>query len=210
MELFDAIKTRKTVRKYTDELIQLDDVKKIIDAGRIAPCATNSQMWHFIAVLNKDIREQLRTCVEDFYNEMERWPESEPYKDKVSYFKHFSTSFADAPLNIIIIQKPKDSAIGEILKQRGIIGEDFYKFRPDSALLSIGAAIENMTLAAHDLGYGSCWLCAPLVAHQKMKEILNIDNEDKIVSILSVGKPKNPNQPFVQKKSLEEVLTIIE
>ena len=42
------------------------------------------------------------------------------------------------------------------------LGEDeIKKMRPDSYLLSMGGAIENMLLASYALNLGSCWMVAP-------------------------------------------------
>ena len=81
--------------------------------------------------------------------------------------------------------------------------------RPNSSLLSIGAAVENMSLAAHALGYGTCWLCAPIVAYKKFKEILNLDEKSKIVSLLTVGIPEHNNFKSPPKKPLSEVMKIL-
>ena len=58
MEFFDVINTRKTIRKYKEEIPPLSDIKKIADAGRLAPSATNNQNWRFIAVFNKEIKNR--------------------------------------------------------------------------------------------------------------------------------------------------------
>lgn len=53
IELEVAIKNRRAIRKYNNELISEDEIKKIIEAGTYAPSACNIQGWHFI-ILNKD------------------------------------------------------------------------------------------------------------------------------------------------------------
>lgn len=56
METWDAIRTRRNVRQYTDQPIAREDLERILDAGRRAPSAQNWQPWHFVAVTR---REQL-------------------------------------------------------------------------------------------------------------------------------------------------------
>jgi nitroreductase len=53
MELFDAILTRRSIRKYTSQKIEPDLVDKIIKAGMYAPSAVNKQPWHFIVFGDK-------------------------------------------------------------------------------------------------------------------------------------------------------------
>ena len=53
MELFECIKTRRSIRKYQDKEVPWDLVANIIDAGRLAPSAGNLQNWKFIVVLDE-------------------------------------------------------------------------------------------------------------------------------------------------------------
>lgn len=85
----------------------------------------------------------------------------------------------------------------------------------------VGAAIENMILAALEKGIGSCWLLS--VDREKLREILNIPENYKIDSVLALGYPdENPviedmkdsikywkdqaEQLHVPKRKLEDVI----
>ncbi|MCK4430654.1 MAG: nitroreductase family protein [Candidatus Aminicenantes bacterium] len=85
----------------------------------------------------------------------------------------------------------------------------------------VGAAIENMILAAWEKGIGSCWLLS--VDREKLREILNIPENYKIDSVLALGCPdENPviedmkdsikywkdqaGQLHVPKRKLEDVI----
>ena len=59
MDFFETINTRKTIRKYKSDMPNMEDIKKIIDAARLAPSATNSQNWQFIVIKNKELIEQI-------------------------------------------------------------------------------------------------------------------------------------------------------
>jgi len=59
MDLFEAIKKRRSVRQYTGEPIPQADLEKIVDAGRLAPSGNNRQPWVFIVVTDKGILQRL-------------------------------------------------------------------------------------------------------------------------------------------------------
>lgn len=59
MELFKAIKTRRSIRTYLKKKIPKKDLEKIIEAGTSAPSACNQQLWNFIVVENKKIKKRL-------------------------------------------------------------------------------------------------------------------------------------------------------
>lgn len=57
METWDAIRSRRNVRRYEDRPIAEDDLDRILEAGRRAPSSKNSQPWDFVVVTD---RERLR------------------------------------------------------------------------------------------------------------------------------------------------------
>src|SRR5664280_2587678 len=54
METWDAIRARRNVRTYSDRPIATADLDRILDAGRRAPSARNTQPWEFIVVTDRD------------------------------------------------------------------------------------------------------------------------------------------------------------
>lgn len=50
MEVFEAIKTRRSIRAFTNEEVSEEEVRKLIDAARQAPSAGNIQPWEFVIV----------------------------------------------------------------------------------------------------------------------------------------------------------------
>jgi len=59
MEVFDAIKTRRSIRKYKPEPIPEEKLRNILEAARLAPSAGNRQPWRFVVVQNKGLKKAL-------------------------------------------------------------------------------------------------------------------------------------------------------
>ena len=59
METFEAIQKRRSVRKFTGEIIPREHLEKIVDAGRLAATGSNRQPWDFIVVTDQAMIEQL-------------------------------------------------------------------------------------------------------------------------------------------------------
>jgi len=59
LDLFEAIKRRRSIRAYTRENISEEEVEKLIDAAKWAPSAGNIQPWEFVIVRNVRIKQQL-------------------------------------------------------------------------------------------------------------------------------------------------------
>lgn len=54
MDVWEAIKGRRSVRKFSARAVEPEKIAKILEAGRLAPSASNSQLWKFIAVTDAD------------------------------------------------------------------------------------------------------------------------------------------------------------
>jgi nitroreductase len=58
-QIIDLIKSRRSIREYTDEGVSDDAVRQIIEAGSWAPSGLNNQPWRFVVVRARDIKEKL-------------------------------------------------------------------------------------------------------------------------------------------------------
>ncbi len=59
MDVFKAIQTRRSIRRFIKKPIEKDKLTKILESARLSPSANNNQPWHFILVTNKEVRESL-------------------------------------------------------------------------------------------------------------------------------------------------------
>ena len=59
MDVFDALFTRRSIRKFTTQFVSKDDENLILKAAMLAPSACNEQPWHFVCVRDAEMRERL-------------------------------------------------------------------------------------------------------------------------------------------------------
>jgi len=59
MDVFTAISQRCSVRAYKPTDVEEDKLKKVLEAARLSPSASNRQDWKFIVVKNKETRKKL-------------------------------------------------------------------------------------------------------------------------------------------------------
>lgn len=208
-DFFKVINTRKTIRKYTDKIPPIEAIKIIADAGRQAPSATNSQNWEFIAILDNNLKTKMAQCVEKKFDELILLVTDENDRTKLNGYKYYSMFFTQAPVVFAIVEKQRKSTMLTILEKNGMSKEELMKYDNKSSILSIGAAVENMSLTATALGLATCWMCAPLVASKELGDLLGIEDCDRVASLLTVGYPENSNVTRPPKKQLDEVFRII-
>lgn len=59
MDVYEAIRTRRSVRAYQDKPVPEDALNRILEAGRLAPSASNRQDWKFIVVKDPETRKAI-------------------------------------------------------------------------------------------------------------------------------------------------------
>ncbi len=59
MELWGAIRNRRSIRKYKDQSVGEEVLTRVLDAGRLAPSAGNRQEWRYVVVQDAGMRQKL-------------------------------------------------------------------------------------------------------------------------------------------------------
>lgn len=65
MDLFEAVRDRRSVRSFEDRHVPQDTLEKVLDAARRAPSARNKQDWRFVVVRDESLRQQLMSAAYD-------------------------------------------------------------------------------------------------------------------------------------------------
>src|SRR4051794_27731020 len=101
----DILLGRRSIRKFTDQKVDIEDIKEIIDCARYAPSDTNSQTWQFIAVVDKDkIKEIEQLTWDQLHRKAAEAAEKGLTKEArllTKSFGPYATAFSDAPVLII-------------------------------------------------------------------------------------------------------------
>lgn len=157
MNTLDAIRTRRSTRKFKDSSLDESVVNQVIEAGRHAPSGGNSQSTRFIVISNRSILDEFENLVKDAFSKMEVYPGM--YKSMVNSIKASKTGkyIYDYKAPVLIITANK---------------KDYGNNIADCA-----CALENMMIVANELDLGSCWI--------NQLKWLNEDSEilDKLYSL---------------------------
>jgi nitroreductase len=198
--IFDIIKTRRSIRHFLEEPVKKEHLLKIIEAATMAPSATNSQNWQFIAVESEQKKKQLAEIVKNqvaLYTGKIKSPKA---RSEFSSYSRYFTFFEKAPLVLCVVQTPYVSLSINIMKRYGASDTSL----GNAAVQGPSAAIQNILLSAHALGYGACWMTGPLIAKEELEKVLNINPENELLAIIPIGKTDlNPQPP--KRKALEEI-----
>jgi nitroreductase len=209
MDLFDAIQGRKSIRKFKRTLVADEDIKKILDAGRLAPSANNTQPWSFVVIKDKTLLAKMADAVREMVDRMIPFADDEKQAQRLAAYRGtFYTFFEHAPVVIAVFMKGYDAGTDRLLAKMGYPAEDIKRLRPLPGLQSVSAAIQNMLLAVHALGYGSCWMTGPLVAQEAFEKLLGYDKNTFIAALLPIGVP-DEDPSARNRKPLKEMMELI-
>ncbi len=168
MELYEVLKGRRSIRKYTEDSVSGEVLQKLLNAARIAPSWSNKQCWRFIIVREQSIKDKLSTSM----------PEGNPCKKAV----------AGAPVVIVLCANPGESGVQD--------GKEYY-------LLDAGLAMQQLMLAAHTEGLGTCWVA--LFEEAVARAACGVPEPYRIVAMTPLGVPARHPSPR-PRKDLSEIV----
>ena len=195
MDLLELISKRKSVRKYLDKHIPDEDLRKILDAGRLAPSWMNVQSWKFILVKsqeNKDLLSELSIGQQQVKN-----------ADALIVCVADTNAWEEAKITHI-----KNPALNPDLQ-----GEKGLLIRTMEQVIY---PISYMMLTAESLGVSSCIIGAmgneitqiqPEI-YAKVKEVLNLKEGQILSTIITLGYDANPTETVKQRKDFDEVVSL--
>ena len=195
MNLLELISNRKSVRNYLDKNISNEDLKTILEAGRLAPSWMNVQSWKFILVKsqeNKNLLSELSIGQQQVKNadalivciaDTNAWDEA-----KISNIQNPALNPALQCENALLIR----------------------------TMEQVIYPISYMMLTAESLGISSCIIGAmgneitqiQQDVYKRVKEQLNLKDGQILSTIITLGYDANPTKTSKQRKDFDEVISL--
>ncbi|MFC1925689.1 nitroreductase family protein [Chloroflexota bacterium] len=133
MDVIEAIKSRRSVRRYKSDPVKEEDLQVILEAARRAPSWNNSQCWRFVVVRDPEVRAKLADAL--------------------------SSAFAKNPAIDAVRNAPVVIVACAVLGKSGYLkGESSNIVATDKGdwfMFDVALAMQNLVLAACSLGLGT-------------------------------------------------------
>ena len=175
MEVTEAIKTRRSIRKYKTTPVDDKTVAQVLEAARWAPSWTNSQCWRFIVVRDSNIKMELSSTLR----------ETNPALEAVR----------NAPVVIV--------ACAELGKAGCYHGEPATDKGDYWYMFDVALAMQNLVLAAHSLGLGTVHI--GFFDAKKAASILEVPDGFCVVEMTPLGYPDQEPEARPRKELSEIV-----
>lgn len=195
MTIQEAIAARRSIRKFGPGPVGREQLARIIAAGAAAPSSKNRQPWHFTAVGGAAKAAMLDAMARGIARE-QREPLLPGSNQHIPGALHTLRIMGQAPVTVLV-SNPLEPA----MTPPDSMEADFYHL---ANAQSVGAAVQNMALAALGEGLGTLWICDIDFA---MPELLDWLGSDRLlVAALAVGHPAEA--PSARpRKPVEETVT---
>lgn len=178
MDIFEAIRTRRSVRRFMDKAVEEDKLLAVLDAARQAPSWANLQCWRFIVVKDPAVKAKISeiSYVESFFGPL-------GYRTNPA-----KKGLAEAPVVIVACADPAQSGT--------LWGQSYY-------LTDIGIAAQNLMLAARAVGLGTVFV--GVFDEEKIRAMLSIPSTIRVVGLFPVGYPLEEKTGGPARKPLNEI-----
>ncbi len=212
MSNLDFIYKRHSVRKFKNDAVPMEDIKEIIKAATYAPSGKNKQNWHFVVIKSKEKIEGMANIIEKKNSELASYTQDKDMAQAFTKYVKYHTVFRNAPIVILLYAGPYPATGLDLLKAKGASNDEIHDLlKASPGIQNIGAAMENLLLASANMGYGCCWMTGPNYARKELEEYIGFQKEGYfLAAITPLGVPEESELKSPPRKSVDEVMTIIE
>lgn len=172
MNTLQAIAARRSIRKFREDPLPDEVLDSILTAGIQAPSGKNRQPWRFFVVKGEKRAEMVRVMRAGSAKAIAEG--QDPGSSEGS-----ANIMAQAPVTVFVFNPHG--------LHPWLMRSIEQMFTDVVNIQSIGAAIQNMLLAAQDQGIGSLWICDVFYAYEQLCEWLGA--EGQMIAAVSFGYP---------------------
>ena len=205
LSAWEAIKVRRSIRKFTSDDISEEMINQMLEAARLAPSAGNVQPWRFLIIRDPEIKQKLRQICLD-----QRFIEEVPVV--IICFGDLTRYSPEATKRRR--QEFMDSGVLETLSGR--LADPEFRARMESMptppreqlIAPVAAntyiAIEHLVIMAAALGLGTCWVGG--FDRAAINHLFGLDNDLLPIAVIPVGYPDGKLPPPRPRLRIEEIL----
>lgn len=173
MDAFEAMLTRRSVRKLLDTPIPQEDLDRILEAARFAPSWANTQCQEIVLVRDPRAKAALA--------------------DQLSERNPARGAVLAAPVVIVACGRKG---------RAGFKAEGPVTGLGDWLMFDVALFLQNLTLAAHALGYGTVHV--GFFNHERVAELIGAPSDVQVVEIVPLGRPAVPPGAAPPRRSVDE------
>ncbi len=207
--LVRLMRSRRSCRNFTTEPVDRDLLTDLVKIGITAPSGTNSQAWTFTVLPRRAAVEALGAEIAEFFRHLNRLA-------RKAWLRRLFRLMGKGDLEAYY--QDYYQTVEEGLAEYDRTGRDLL-FHGASALIIIGSrpeascpgedallAAQNILLAAHALGLGTCLIgfaVAAIKNRPALKRVIGIPDQEQVYAVIALGHPHEKYQRVAGRKPVE-------
>jgi nitroreductase len=168
MRVLEAIRTRRSIGKTTDQMPTREQIETMLDAATWAPTHHVTNPWRFVVISGEERRRFGEISAQSKLRRMEQEGRDTTGEEEKLIAKAFR-----APVIIAIGVEPAEGP-------RIVESEE---------LCAGAAAVQNMLLAAHELGLAAMWRTGDPAYDREVAAYLGLSERGRVLGFVYVGYP---------------------
>ena len=221
MNLNELIKSRYSVRSFTDDTVDIETIREILEISSNAPSGGNIQPWKVYVVTDKTKEKLIKKALSNFDNGVQEKIEYDIYPRPLDeeYKKRRSECARDMYTALSIKQDDTELRLSQIRENFKFFGAPvgmivtIDKAFAENGWGHVGMFIQNICLSAVDNDMGTCLQESWSIYPETVKDVLNIPDNEVVWCGIALGYP-NKDHPInnyrTSRESIEKFVTFIE
>ena len=221
MNLNELIKSRYSVRSFTDDTVDIETIREILEISSNAPSGGNIQPWKVYVVTGKTKEKLIKKALSNFDNGVQEKIEYDIYPRPLDeeYKKRRSECARDMYTALSIKQDDTELRLSQIRENFKFFGAPvgmivtIDKAFAENGWGHVGMFIQNICLSAVDNDMGTCLQESWSIYPETVKDVLNIPDNEVVWCGIALGYP-NKDHPInnyrTSRESIEKFVTFIE
>tara|TARA_B100001079_G_scaffold139401_1_gene119474 strand:+ start:196 stop:825 length:630 start_codon:yes stop_codon:yes gene_type:complete len=183
MDVSEAIKKRRSIRKFKPDPIPEEKIRLLLESARLAPSGTNTQPWRFVVIKDNDTKKKLQEAAHN-QRHIGRAPVIIVCCADLKAFKEFPERVDELIESGALPERTREVFIPYLSKGMDTVTKDALMV---AAAANVAIAVEHIVLQAVEIGLGTCWV--RWYEDNKVKEILDIPEHVEVMALLPIGVP---------------------
>ncbi len=188
--MLDLVRSRRSIRRYTEAPVPEEVVARVLEAARWAPSAHNRQPWRIAHAATVQAKQALAETMAARLRQ-DRTADGDPPDLIEADAARSIARITGAPVVLVLCLSLADMDAYPDARRAAAERE--------MAVQSTAMAAQNMLLAATELGLGACWMCAPLFCPEAVNDALDLPPDWQPQALLTLGWPANRGKPAARQ-----------
>jgi len=169
MDVVEAIEARRSIRKFQAKAVSKATLEQLLTLATKAPSGKNRQPWRFVVLQDAEKAE--------FAEVMSR---------AISKLQEKGMNIGSGAMSAGVIKEA--SAVIVVFNAFSNFVADYSRYTMLMDIQSIGAAVQNLILAAQSKGLGTLWICDIFYCTQELCRWLN--RKEEMIAAVAIGWPE--------------------